>query len=228
MPPNEWQFEYRLVSATNIFFFCYNLVIYRQCTSPFNYQLHVNTQLVDQIYQACFNMPLISTLPQLKILNKICKILIVKGLVIRRLIINDIYHIILNIHTFSAASLSDLESLDSEFHQSLQWIKDTDSIDFSLLDLTFSVDEEVMGQVKERELKPNGKNIAVTEKNKKEYIDRMVKWRVERGVAEQTDCLVRGFHEVMDPNKFVFHFAERLNPLQLTSASFLEDLNNYY
>jgi len=48
----------------------------------------------------------------------------------------------------------------------------------------------------ERELKPNGRNIAVTEKNKKDYIERMVKWRVERGVAEQTASLVRGFHEV--------------------------------
>jgi len=48
----------------------------------------------------------------------------------------------------------------------------------------------------ERELKTNGKNIAVSEKNKKEYIERMVKWRVERGVAEQTASLVRGFHEV--------------------------------
>jgi len=27
----------------------------------------------------------------------------------------------------------------------------------------------------ERELKPNGRNIAVTEKNKKDYIERMVK-----------------------------------------------------
>jgi E3 ubiquitin-protein ligase HECW2 len=92
--------------------------------------------------------------------------------------------------------LSDLESLDAEFHQSLQWIKDTENIDFSGLDLTFSVDEEVLGQMTERELKPNGKNIPVTEKNKKEYIERMVKWRVERGVAEQTECLVRGFYEV--------------------------------
>ena len=96
----------------------------------------------------------------------------------------------------SAAALSDIESLDAEFHQSLQWIRDTENIDFSLLDLTFSVDEEVLGQMTERELKPNGKNIAVTEKNKKEYIERMVKWRVERGVAEQTESLVKGFYEV--------------------------------
>ena len=51
-------------------------------------------------------------------------------------------------------------------------------------------------QVTERELKPNGKNIPVTERNKKEYLDRMVKWRLERGVTEQTDSLIKGFHEV--------------------------------
>jgi len=56
---------------------------------------------------------------------------------------------------------------------------------------------QVLGQMTERELKPNGKNIAVTEKNKKDYIERLVKWRVERGVAEQTGHLLRGFHEVL-------------------------------
>lgn len=33
----------------------------------------------------------------------------------------------------------------------------------------------------------------------KEYIERIVKWRLERGVAEQTESLVRGFYEVVDP-----------------------------
>lgn len=36
----------------------------------------------------------------------------------------------------------------------------------------------------------------MSEKNKKEYIERMVKWRIERGVAQQTESLVRGFYEV--------------------------------
>lgn len=51
-------------------------------------------------------------------------------------------------------------------------------------------------QITERELKPGGANIPVTEKNKKEYIERMVKWRIERGVVQQTESLVRGFYEV--------------------------------
>ncbi|CAG5134538.1 unnamed protein product [Candidula unifasciata] len=94
-------------------------------------------------------------------------------------------------------SLEDVESLDMEFHQSLLWIKDNDISEVDL-DLTFSVSEEVFGQVTERELKPNGKNISVTERNKKEYIEKMVKWRLERGVTEQTESLIRGFHEVLD------------------------------
>ncbi|XP_032385541.1 LOW QUALITY PROTEIN: E3 ubiquitin-protein ligase HECW2 [Etheostoma spectabile] len=90
--------------------------------------------------------------------------------------------------------LSDLEFLDEEFHQSLQWMKDNDIED--MLDLTFTVNEEVFGQITERELKPGGAGIPVSEKNKKEYIERMVKWRIERGVAQQTESLVRGFYEV--------------------------------
>lgn len=94
-------------------------------------------------------------------------------------------------------SLSDLEYLDSEFHQSLRWLKDNDISDMEL-DLTFSVIEEVAGQVVEKDLKPGGKKIPVNEKNKKEYIDRMVKWRLDRGVAEQTESMVKGFYEVID------------------------------
>ncbi|XP_069376807.1 E3 ubiquitin-protein ligase HECW2 isoform X1 [Paralichthys olivaceus] len=92
--------------------------------------------------------------------------------------------------------LSDLEYLDEEFHQSLQWTKDNDIED--ILELTFTVNEEVFGQITERELKPGGANIPVSEKNKKEYIERMVKWRIERGVVQQTESLVRGFYEVVD------------------------------
>lgn len=46
---------------------------------------------------------------------------------------------------YSPCDLSDLEYLDEEFHQSLQWMKDNDIED--MLDLTFTVNEEVFGQV---------------------------------------------------------------------------------
>ena len=37
----------------------------------------------------------------------------------------------------------------------------------------------------------------VTEENKHEYVEQMVRWRVERGVAEQTESIVNGFNEVL-------------------------------
>ncbi len=67
------------------------------------------------------------------------------------------------------------------------------------MELTFAVTEEVGGQLVERELKVNGRNVPVTEKNKKDYIERMIRWRLDRGVAEQAQSLVRGFYEVLDP-----------------------------
>ncbi|XP_058824970.1 E3 ubiquitin-protein ligase HECW2 isoform X2 [Topomyia yanbarensis] len=122
-------------------------------------------------------------------------------------------------------ALSDLESLDNEFHQSLQWIRDNDIGSGASLGLTFCVTEELLGRVVERELKPGGKNIPVTEKNKREYLERMVKWRLERGVQEQTESLVRGFYEVVDP-RLVSVFDAR--ELELVIAGTAEiDLNDW-
>lgn len=122
------------------------------------------------------------------------------------------------------ASLSDLESLDQEFHQSLMWIKERD-ISIEPLELTFSVTEELLGRVAERELKPGGRNIMVTEKNKKEYLERVVRWRLERGVAEQTESLVRGFYEVVDP-RLVSVFDARELELVIAGAAEI-DLNDW-
>ncbi|XP_058063132.1 E3 ubiquitin-protein ligase HECW2 [Anopheles bellator] len=101
----------------------------------------------------------------------------------------------------SPVALSDLESLDSEFHQSLLWIRDNDVGNGSELGLTFCVTEEPyhrdMPKV-ELELKPNGRNIIVTERNKRDYLERMIKWRLERGVFAQTEALLRGFYDVVD------------------------------
>ena len=64
-------------------------------------------------------------------------------------------------------SLDDIESLDNEFHQSLTWLKENEISDPEWLGMTFAVNEEVFGKVMEKELKPGGKNVLVSEKNKK-------------------------------------------------------------
>ena len=63
--------------------------------------------------------------------------------------------------------LKDMESVDTEYFNSLVWIKENDP---SELDLNFAVDEESFGKTIQRELKPDGTNKPVTNDNKHEYI----------------------------------------------------------
>ena len=39
-------------------------------------------------------------------------------------------------------------------------------------------------------------NLPVTNRNKKEYLEKMVTWRIDRGVTEQKEHLMKGFYEV--------------------------------
>jgi hypothetical protein len=120
-------------------------------------------------------------------------------------------------------TLSDLETLDPGFCQSLLWMKENDITD--VLDLTFSVTEDKCGQIIERDLKDNGRNIAVTEKNKLEYIQRVIKWRVERGVQQQTEALIKGFYEVVDSKQVQIFDAREL---ELVLCGTIEiDLNDW-
>ena len=41
-----------------------------------------------------------------------------------------------------------------------------------------------------------GKNIAVVEENKKQYVDLMVQYRLSKGTTKQTEAFVKGFKEV--------------------------------
>ena len=65
----------------------------------------------------------------------------------------------------------------------------------------------------------------MTEKNKKDYIERMIRWRVERGVIEQSQALIKGFNEVVDP-RFLAVFDAR--ELELVIAGTAEiDVNDW-
>lgn len=55
------------------------------------------------------------------------------------------------------------------------------------------------------ELKEGGADIPVLNENKEEYIDLMLRWRLDRGVAEQTQSFLKGFAEIM-PRSLVQQF----------------------
>ncbi len=77
----------------------------------------------------------------------------------------------------------DIESIDPEFYNSLIWVRDN-NIDECGLELWFSVDFEVLGQIIHHELKENGDKEKVNEENKEEYLTLMTEWRMTRLVTE--------------------------------------------
>ncbi|XP_068933678.1 E3 ubiquitin-protein ligase Itchy homolog [Petaurus breviceps papuanus] len=100
--------------------------------------------------------------------------------------------------------LKDLESIDPEFYNSLIWVKEN-NIEECGLEMYFSVDKEILGEIKSHELKPNGSNILVTEENKEEYIRMVAEWRLSRGVEEQTQAFFEGFNEIL-PQQYLQYF----------------------
>ncbi|XP_066941811.1 E3 ubiquitin-protein ligase Nedd-4 isoform X12 [Macrobrachium rosenbergii] len=90
--------------------------------------------------------------------------------------------------------LKDMESVDSEYYNSLLWIQENDPAD---LDLTFSVDEESFGQTSSHSLKENGANIPVTNENKHEYIELVIKWRFVQRIHDQMEAFREGFNDVI-------------------------------
>uniref|UniRef100_A0AAQ5YPR6 E3 ubiquitin-protein ligase n=1 Tax=Amphiprion ocellaris TaxID=80972 RepID=A0AAQ5YPR6_AMPOC len=100
--------------------------------------------------------------------------------------------------------LKDLESIDPEFYNSLMWIKDN-NIEECELEMFFSVDKEILGEITTHDLKPGGGDIQVTEENKEEYIRLVAEWRLSRGVEEQTQAFFEGFNEVL-PQQYLQYF----------------------
>ncbi|XP_062315854.1 E3 ubiquitin-protein ligase Itchy-like [Osmerus eperlanus] len=101
-------------------------------------------------------------------------------------------------------ALKDLESIDPEFYNSLIWIKEND-IEECGLEMYFSVDKEILGEVTTHDLKPDGGDLQVTEENKEEYIRLVAEWRLSRGVEEQTQAFFEGFNEVL-PQQYLQYF----------------------
>nr|XP_040220585.2 E3 ubiquitin-protein ligase Nedd-4-like isoform X2 [Anopheles coluzzii] len=93
--------------------------------------------------------------------------------------------------------LKDMEAVDTEYYNSLVWIKENDP---SELMLTFCVDEETFGQTTQHELLPNGAAIDVTNENKDEYIRLVIQWRFVSRVQVQMQAFLDGFGSLVPLN----------------------------
>ncbi|XP_073440911.1 E3 ubiquitin-protein ligase NEDD4-like isoform X6 [Dendrobates tinctorius] len=91
-------------------------------------------------------------------------------------------------------TLKDMESVDSEYYNSLKWILENDPTE---LDLRFCIDEENFGQTYQVDLKPNGSEMVLTNDNKREYIDLVIQWRFVNRVQKQMNAFLEGFTELI-------------------------------
>lgn len=95
----------------------------------------------------------------------------------------------------TSVGLSDLESVDPDHHRSLKWMLDND-ID-GIFELTFSVEADDFGSTRIVDLKPDGRNLPVTNENKAEYVQLLVQNRLTVSIKDQIEAFKKGFDEII-------------------------------
>ncbi|CAL4072631.1 unnamed protein product, partial [Meganyctiphanes norvegica] len=102
-------------------------------------------------------------------------------------------------HSALYSSVDELPSLDPELYKSMTYIKHYGG-EVSDLELTFSYDEDYMGQLITHELRPGGKSVMVTNDNKIVYIHLMSHFKMHTQIKDQTRAFIRGFRSIINPD----------------------------
>lgn len=90
----------------------------------------------------------------------------------------------------------ELSSLDAELFRNLTYIKYYEG-DATDLGLTFTQDQDVMGQIVTHELVHGGKGIMVTNDNKIAYMHAVAQFRMHKQIKDQIRAFNRGFYSVI-------------------------------
>lgn len=103
-------------------------------------------------------------------------------------------------------SLKDMESLDLDYYKSLVWMLENDITD--IIVETFSVETDDYGEHKIIDLIEDGRNVSVTEENKRQYVKLIVEYRLQTSVKDQMENFLQGFHSVI-PKELVAVFDDQ-------------------
>ncbi|KNC98370.1 uncharacterized protein SPPG_06078 [Spizellomyces punctatus DAOM BR117] len=108
--------------------------------------------------------------------------------------------------------LDELPSLDPQLYKNLTFLKryEGDSED---LGLTFTIDQDIFGNVVSKEIKPGGAAISVTNENKFEYVHLMADYRLNRECRDQFKALIRGFRSIISEKWLGFFSPTELQKL---------------
>ncbi|XP_017955012.1 E3 ubiquitin-protein ligase Nedd-4 isoform X7 [Drosophila navojoa] len=128
-----------------------------------------------------------------KFIGRIAGMAVYHGKLLDAFFIRPFYKMMLQ----KSIDLKDMESVDTEYYNSLMWIKENDP---RILELTFCLDEDVFGQKSQHELKTGGANIEVSNENKDEYIKLVIEWRFVARVKDQMTAFLDGFGSIIPLN----------------------------
>lgn len=92
-------------------------------------------------------------------------------------------------------SVEDIREFDPEFYTTLKNIAKSDNC--AAMDLTFSVTFDFFGEEQTVDFKENGRNIAVTNENKHEFVELYADWYLNKAVKEQFEPFYEGFYKVI-------------------------------
>ncbi|XP_020812175.1 E3 ubiquitin-protein ligase HUWE1 isoform X3 [Drosophila serrata] len=102
---------------------------------------------------------------------------------------------------------TDMESQDYEFYKGLDYLMKND-ISTLGYELTFSTEVQEFGVTQIRDLKPNGRDIAVTEENKFEYVQLVCQLKMSGSIRQQLDAFLEGFYDII-PKHLISIFNEQ-------------------
>ena len=85
--------------------------------------------------------------------------------------------------------------MDPDFYKNLGWLLENNVED--LMDETFTADVDYFGHKDTIELKPGGKDIKLTEANKREYVDLKAQHSMTTAISEQLKAFLGGFRDII-------------------------------
>jgi len=119
----------------------------------------------------------------------------------------------------------DIENIDPEYYKSLSWILENDITDLEIANFCYKTDD--FGQIVEKELIPNGKNIQVTEENKHDYVDKVCYAKMATEIRPQIEAFLEGLYDLIPCNLLkVFDYRELELMISGMPVIDLKDLRN--
>jgi E3 ubiquitin-protein ligase HUWE1 len=106
----------------------------------------------------------------------------------------------------------DLEAIEPDYYKSLKQILEY-PLDLLGVELTFSAESHDFGQHTTVDLIENGRNIAVTDETKSDYVQLIAHHRMTAAIRKQIDAFLEGFHELLPAELISIFDAQELELL---------------